>query len=150
MNAHSNDYHQDVIQRIHHRLDRFEDRIEKLDGQMSVINKWMGKLEVRNDRMEEIRTELMQAIGKIQTDMEASKLVTSRLQKSFEEETSENKGNKEIILQLLENDRNEREKLTQMIDGDKQRTQERFLKIWAVLGPVLASVLTSLFTKFLL
>jgi hypothetical protein len=55
---------------------------------------------------------------------------------------------KEIILQMLDNDKSDMEKLTQLIEGDKKRKQERFLRVWAVLGPVIASVLSSFFTKY--
>lgn len=92
----------------------------------------------------------MQVIGKIQAEMKINKHVTERVQKIMEAESSENKGNKEIILQLLENDRNEKEKLTQLIDDDKNRKQERFLKVWAIIGPVIASVLTSVLIRYLL
>lgn len=55
MDAGSKDFHQDTLQRLYHQLDRLENRIDQLEGQMVVTNKWVEKLEVRNDRMEEIR-----------------------------------------------------------------------------------------------
>ncbi|MED1824618.1 hypothetical protein [Brevibacillus agri] len=51
-------------------------------------------------------------------------------------------------MQLLNDDNRDKENLAQIIEGEKSRRQERFLQIWAVLGPVIASVLTSFFARF--
>jgi hypothetical protein len=38
-------------------------------------------------------------------------------------------------MQLLNNEKTDKDNLAQIIEGDKGRKQERFLQIWAVLGP---------------
>lgn len=122
------------MQRIYQKLDKFEERIDQLEGQMTVATKWLERIEHRLERMEDVRIDLLQAIAKLQTELKLR----------------EEKANKEkdIIMQLLNNDNRDKENLAQMIEGDRSRKQERFLQIWAVLGPVLASVLTSLFARF--
>ena len=123
---------QENVLRISQRLDKFEERIDKLEVQMTVATKWLERIEHRLVTMEESRSELLQAITKLQTELE--------LKRGSKE--------KEIILQMLDNDKSDMEKLTQLIEGDKKRKQERFLRVWAVLGPVIASVLSSFFTKY--
>ncbi|CAM5781696.1 MULTISPECIES: hypothetical protein [Brevibacillus] len=123
---------QENVLRISQRLDKFEERIDKLEVQMTVATKWLERIEHRLVKMEESRSELLQAITKLQTELE--------LKRGSKE--------KEIILQMLDNDKSDMEKLTQLIEGDKKRKQERFLRVWAVLGPVIASVLSSFFTKY--
>ncbi|USG64935.1 hemolysin XhlA family protein [Brevibacillus ruminantium] len=122
------------LRQMNRRLDNFEERIDKLEVQMSVATKWLERIEHRLERMEEARAELLKAMTKLQTELELKRGTTD----------------KEIILQMLDNDKHDREKLTHLIAGDKGRKQERFLQIWAVLGPVIASVLSSLFTKYFL
>jgi chromosome segregation ATPase len=129
-----NEIAQDSAQRIYQRLDKFEERIVQLEGQMSVATKWLERIEHRLQRMEEVRAELLQAITKLQTELELNRGTTE----------------KDIILQLLDNDKSDMEKLTELIEGDKGRKQERFLQIWAVLGPVIASVLSAWFTRYFL
>lgn len=122
------------VQRIYQRLDKFEERIDQLEGQMIVSSKWLERIEQRLGRMEEARADLLQALTKLQTELELKTGITDK--------------EKDIIMQLLNNDKKDRENLAQIIEGDKGRRQERFLQIWAVLGPVIASVLTSFFTRF--
>ncbi|QQE73929.1 hypothetical protein KDJ56_18965 [Brevibacillus composti] len=114
------------------RLDSFAERIDKLEVKISVATKWLERIEHRLERMEEARAELLTAITKLQTELELKRGPTE----------------KEIILQMLDNDKHDMQKLTDLIEGDKGRAQERFLQIWAVLGPVIASVLSSLFTRY--
>ncbi|MEJ8547912.1 hypothetical protein [Brevibacillus borstelensis] len=128
------DTQQENIQRISQRLDKFEERIDKLEVQMTVATKWLERIEQRLGKMEESRSELLQAITKLQTELE--------LKRGSKE--------KEIIMQMLDNDKSDMEKLTQLIEGDKKRKQERFLRVWAVLGPAIASILSSFLTKFFL
>jgi septal ring factor EnvC (AmiA/AmiB activator) len=139
----------DTIQWIHQRLDKFEERIDKLEGQESVATKWLEKIELRLERVEEVHPEMLRAIAKLQGELELNRMVTDRLQKSLEVVSQENRDNREIIMQLLESAKKDREALAQMIEGDKGRKHERFLQVWAILGPVIASVLTSLFSKYL-
>nr|WP_255309695.1 hypothetical protein [Brevibacillus sp. WF146] len=129
-----NEMTQDSVQRIYQRLDKFEERIDQLEGKMSVATKWLERIEHRLERMEEVRAELLQAITKLQTELELKRGTTE----------------KDLILQLLDHDKSDMEQFTKMIEGDKGRKQERFLQIWAVLGPVIASVISALFTKYLL
>ncbi|MGN7469583.1 hypothetical protein [Brevibacillus sp. SAFN-007a] len=122
------------MQRIYQKLDKFGERIDQLEGQMTIVTKWLERIEHRLERMEDVRIDLLQAIAKLQTEL-----------KVREEEASKEK---DIIMQLVNNDNRDKENLAQIIVGDKSRRQERFLQIWAVLGPVIASVLTSFFTRF--
>ncbi|MGG4496379.1 hypothetical protein [Brevibacillus reuszeri] len=120
--------------RIYQRLDKFEERIDQLEGQVTVATKWLERIEHRLERMEEVRVDLLQAIAKMQTE------IGFKLEKTDSE--------KDMIRQLLNNDKAYQENFAQLLEGEKSRKQERFLQIWAVLGPVLASVLTSFFAKF--
>ncbi|GED68795.1 hypothetical protein BRE01_24970 [Brevibacillus reuszeri] len=120
--------------RIYQRLDKFEERIDQLEGQVTVATKWLERIEHRLERMEEVRLDLLQAIAKMQTE------IGFKLEKTDSE--------KDMIRQLLNNDKAYQENFAQLLEGEKSRKQERFLQIWAVLGPVLASVLTSFFAKF--
>ncbi|MFP3387186.1 hypothetical protein [Brevibacillus sp. SIMBA_040] len=122
------------LQGIYQRLDKFEERIDQLEGQMIVATKWLERIEHRLERMEEVRADLLQAITKLQTELE------------FKSEHTDQE--KEIIKQLLNKDKSYQENFAQLLEGEKSRKQERFLQIWAILGPVLASVLTSFFTRF--
>jgi len=122
------------LQRIYQRLDKFEERIDQLEGQMIVATKWLERIEHRLERMEEVRADLLQAITKLQTELE------------FKSENTDQE--KEIIKQLLNKDKSYQENFAQLLEGEKSRKQERFLQIWAILGPVLASVLTSFFARF--
>ncbi|MDT3415716.1 SMC interacting uncharacterized protein involved in chromosome segregation [Brevibacillus aydinogluensis] len=123
----------DSAQRIYQRLDKFEERIDQLEGKMSVATTWLERIEHRLERMEEVRAELLQAITKLQTELELKRIT-----------------DKDFILKLLDHDRIDMEHITKMIEGDKGRKQERFLQIWAVLGPVLASIISALFAKYFL
>ena len=122
------------LQRIYQQLDKFEERIDQLEGQMNVATKWLERIEHRLERMEEVRADLLQAITKLQTELE------------FKSENTDQE--KEIIKQLLNKDKSYQENFAQLLEGEKSRKQERFLQIWAILGPVLASVLTSFFARF--
>ncbi|WNC14203.1 hypothetical protein [Brevibacillus brevis] len=124
------------LQRIYQRLDKFEERIDKLEGKMTVATRWLERIEHRLERMEEVRAELVQALTKLQTEIALKSGITDK--------------EKDIIMQLLNNEKTNQEKMAEMIEGDKGRKQERFLQIWAVLGPVIASVLTSFLTRFLM
>lgn len=124
------------LQRIYQRLDKFEERIDKLEGKMTVATRWLERIEHRLERMEEVRAELVQALTKLQTEIALKSGITDK--------------EKDIIMQLLNNEKTNQEKMAEMIEGDKGRKQERFLQIWAVLGPVFASVLTSFLTRFLM
>ncbi|MDR7315622.1 hypothetical protein [Brevibacillus nitrificans] len=124
------------LQRIYQRLDKFEERIDKLEGKVIVATKWLERIEHRLERMEEVRTELVQALTKLQTEIALKSGMTDK--------------EKDIIMQLLNNEKTDKDNLAQIIEGDKGRKQERFLQIWAVLGPVIASVLTSFFTCWLM
>lgn len=131
-----NDKQTDVdkqVQRIYQRLDKFEERIDQLEGQMTVATKWLERIEHRLERMEEVRIDLLQAIAKLQTELELKSESTDK--------------EKDIIMQLLNNDKSDKENLAQLLEGEKSRKQERFLQVWAVVGPVIASVLTSFFTR---
>jgi predicted nuclease with TOPRIM domain len=137
MTSGQQDMHNDTaqhVQRIYQRLDKFEERIDQLEGQMTVASKWLERIEQRLGRLEEVRADLLQALTKLQTELELKTGITDK--------------EKDIIMQLLNNDKKDRENLAQIIEGEKGRRQERFLQIWAVLGPVIASVLTSFFTRF--
>lgn len=137
MSSEQNDKAKDVdrqVQRIYQRLDKFEERIDQLEGQMIVATKWLERIEHRLERMEEVRADLLQAITKLQTELE------------FKSENTDQE--KEIIKQLLSKDKSYQENFAQLLEGEKSRKQERFLQIWAILGPVLASVLTSFFARF--
>lgn len=123
----------DSAQRIYQRLDKFEERIDQLEGKMSVATTWLERIEHRLERMEEVRAELLQAITKLQTELELKRIT-----------------DKDFILKLLDHDRIDMEHITKMIEGDKGRKQERFLQIWAVLGPMLASIISALFAKYFL
>lgn len=133
MTADQHDYPKDTIHRIYQILDKFEERIDQLEGQVTVATKWLERIEHRLARMEEVRADLLQAITKLQTELELKSGVTSK--------------ERDIIMQLLDHDITNKEKLAQLIEGEKGRKQERFLQIWAVLGPVIASVLTSFLTR---
>lgn len=122
------------IQRIYLKLDKFEERIDQLEGQMIVVTKWLERIEHRLGRMEDVRYDVLQVLTKLQTEMEMKAEKTEK--------------EKDIILQLLSNDNRDKETLAQMMEGEKGRKQERFLRVWAVLGPVIASVLSSFFTRF--
>ncbi|WP_211338255.1 hypothetical protein AAFJ72_18580 [Brevibacillus gelatini] len=122
------------MQRLYQKPGKFEERIDQLEGQVTVVTKWLERIEHRLERMEDVRIDVLQAIAKLETEL-----------KLREEKASKEK---DIIMQLLDNDNRDKENLTQIIEGDKSRRQERFLQIWAVLGPVLASVLTSFFARF--
>ncbi|RNB67665.1 hypothetical protein EDM55_19505 [Brevibacillus centrosporus] len=122
------------MQRIYQRLDKFEERIDKLEGKVTVATKWLERIEHRLERMEEVRAELVQALTKLQTEIAMKSGITDK--------------EKDIIMQLLNNEKTDKDNLAQIIEGDKGRKQERFLQIWAVLGPVIASVLTSFFTRW--
>ncbi|MFY0544314.1 hypothetical protein [Brevibacillus sp. H7] len=150
MTPNQHDYIHETLQRIHHRLDLFEERINKLEQQGSVAAKWLEKIELRLENEERSQPLILQAIAKLQVELEHSRLATEQLQRNLETEVQSSQDNKEIILQLLENDKSAKEHLTQLIEGEKGRKQERFLQIWAILGPVIASVLTTVFFKFLL
>jgi len=129
-----NDKQTDVdkhVQRIYQRLDKFEERIDQLEGQMTVATKWLERIEHRLERMEEVRIDLLQAIAKLQTELELKSETTDK--------------EKDIIMQLLNNDKSDKENLAQLLEGEKSRKQERFLQVWAIVGPVIASVLTSFF-----
>ncbi|MGZ0050841.1 hypothetical protein [Brevibacillus gelatini] len=122
------------MQRLYQKPGKFEERIDQLEGQVTVVTKWLERIEHRLERMEDVRIDVLQAIAKLETELKL------REEKATKE--------KDIIMQLLDNDNRDKENLTQIIEGDKSRRQERFLQIWAVLGPVLASVLTSFFARF--
>lgn len=128
------DIDQNDLQRIYQRLDKFEERIDKLEGKVTVATKWLERIEHRLERMEEVRAELVQALTKLQTEIAMKAGMTDK--------------EKDIIMQLLNNEKTDKENLAQIIEGDKGRKQARFLQIWAVLGPVIASVLTSFFSRF--
>lgn len=131
-----NDKQTDVdkqVQRIYQRLDKFQERIDQLEGQMTVATKWLERIEHRLERMEEVRIDLLQAIAKLQTELELKSESTDK--------------EKDIIMQLLNNDKSDKENLAQLLEGEKSRKQERFLQVWAIVGPVIASVLTSFFTR---
>ncbi|WP_312113871.1 hypothetical protein [Brevibacillus reuszeri] len=137
MTPEQNDKIKDIdkqLLRIYQRLDKFEERIDQLEGQVTVATKWLERIEHRLERMEEVRVDLLQAIAKMQTE------IGFKLEKTDSE--------KDMIRQLLNNDKAYQENFAQLLEGEKSRKQERFLQIWAVLGPVLASVLTSFFAKF--
>jgi len=137
MSSEQNDKTKDLdkqLQRIYQQLDKFEERIDQLEGQMIVATKWLERIEHRLERMEEVRADLLQAITKLQTELE------------FKSENTDQE--KEIIKQLLNKDKSYQENFAQLLEGEKSRKQERFLQIWAILGPVLASVLTSFFARF--
>jgi len=137
MSSEQNDKAKDLdrqLQRIYQQLDKFEERIDQLEGQMIVATKWLERIEHRLERMEEVRADLLQAITKLQTELE------------FKSENTDQE--KEIIKQLLNKDKSYQENFAQLLEGEKSRKQERFLQIWAILGPVLASVLTSFFARF--
>jgi len=137
MSSEQNDKAKDLdrqLQRIYQQLDKFEERIDQLEGQMNVATKWLERIEHRLERMEEVRADLLQAITKLQTELE------------FKSENTDQE--KEIIKQLLNKDKSYQENFAQLLEGEKSRKQERFLQIWAILGPVLASVLTSFFARF--
>ncbi|MDF2679190.1 MAG: hypothetical protein K0R47_380 [Brevibacillus sp.] len=130
------DFEQNHLQRIYQRLDKFEERIDKLEGKVTVATKWLERIEHRLERMEEVRAELVQALAKLQTEISLKSGMTDK--------------EKDIIMQLLNNEKTDKDNLAQIIEGDKGRKQERFLQIWAVLGPVIASVLTSFLTRLLM
>jgi len=137
MSSEQNDKTKDLdkqLQRIYQQLDKFEERIDQLEGQMIVATKWLERIEHRLERMEEVRADLLQAITKLQTELE------------FKSENTDQE--KEIIKQLLNKDKSYQENFAQLLEGEKSRKQERFLQIWAILGPVLASVLTSFFARY--
>ena len=137
MSSEQNDKAKDLdrqLQRIYQQLDKFEERIDQLEGQMNVATKWLERIEHRLERMEEVRADLLQAITKLQTELE------------FKSENTDQE--KEIIKQLLNKDKSYQENFAQLLEGENSRKQERFLQIWAILGPVLASVLTSFFARF--
>ncbi len=150
MTPNQKDYLQETLQRIHGRLDLFEQRIDKLEGQGSVVTKWLERIELRLEREEASHPQILQAITKLQTELEHSRKVTEQLQRSLETEIQNNQDSKDIILQLLENDKSAKEHLTQLIEGEKDRKQERFLQLWAIAGPVIASILTALFSEYFL
>lgn len=130
------DFDQHHLQRIYQRLDKFEERIDKLEGKVTVATKWLERIEHRLERMEEVRAELVQALAKLQTEISLKSGMTDK--------------EKDIIMQLLNNEKTDKDNLAQIIEGEKGRKQERFLQIWAVLGPVIASVLTSFLTRLLM
>ncbi|CAM3412420.1 MULTISPECIES: hypothetical protein [Brevibacillus] len=124
----------DQIRRMDQRLDKFEDRMDQLEGQMALATKWLERIEKRLENMDGSRIQLLQAITKLQTEAEVKTFMTDK--------------DKDIIMKLLNNESREKDQAVRSIEEDKSRKQERFLQIWAILGPVLASVLASLFTKF--
>lgn len=126
----------DQIRRMDQRLDKFEDRMDQLEGQMALATKWLERIEKRLENMDGSRIQLMQAITKLQTEAEVKTFMTDK--------------DKDIIMKLLNNESREKDQAARNMEEDKSRKQERFLQIWAILGPVLASVLASLFTKFFL
>jgi len=149
MTPNQRDYLQETLQRIQQRLDMFEERIDKLEQQGSVATAWLEKIEHRLGREEEANPLILQAMTKLQAELEHGRKATEQLQRSLEAEIQNNQDSKEIILQLLENEKNAKDQMTQMVENDQGRKQERFLQIWAILGPVIASVLTSLFSTYL-
>ncbi|RNB71258.1 hypothetical protein EDM52_15880 [Brevibacillus invocatus] len=122
------------MRRMDQRLDKFEDRMDQLEGQMALATKWLERIEKRLENMDGSRIQLLQAITKLQTEAEVKTFMTDK--------------DKDIIMKLLNNESREKDQAVRSIEEDKSRKQERFLQIWAILGPVLASVLASLFTKF--
>jgi uncharacterized coiled-coil protein SlyX len=58
------------LQRIYQRLDKFEERIDKLEGKVTFATKWLERIEHRLERMEEVRAELVQALTKLQTEID--------------------------------------------------------------------------------
>ena len=122
------------IQRIYLKLDKFAERIDQLEGQMIVVTKWLERIEQRLGLMEDVRYDVLQVLNKLQTELEMKVEKTEK--------------DKDIILQLLSNDNRDKEALAQYMEVEKDRKQERFLQVWAVLGPVIASVLSSFFTRF--
>lgn len=124
----------DQIRKMDQRLDKFEDRMDQLEGQMALATKWLERIEKHLENMDGSRIQLLQAITKLQTEAEVKTFMTDK--------------DKDIIMKLLDNESREKDQAVRSIEEDKSRKQERFLQIWAILGPVLASVLASLFTKF--
>lgn len=124
------------IRRMDQRLDKFEDRMDQLEGQMALATKWLERIEKRLENMDGSRIQLLQAITKLQTEAEVKNFMTDK--------------DRDIIMKLLNNESREKDQAVRSMEEDKSRKHERFLKIWAILGPVLASVLASLFTKFFL
>ncbi|ASJ55790.1 hypothetical protein BP422_20870 [Brevibacillus formosus] len=122
------------IQRIYLKLDKFEERIDHLEGQMIIVTKWLERIEHRLGRMEDVRYDVLQVLNKLQTELETKAEKTEK--------------DKDIILQLLSNENRDKEAHAQFMEVEKDRKQERFLQVWAVLGPVIASVLSSFFTRF--
>ncbi|WP_188066059.1 hypothetical protein [Brevibacillus brevis] len=122
------------IQRIYLKLDKFEERIDQLEGQMLVVTKLLERIEHRLGRMEDVRYDVLQVLNKLHTELETKAEKTEK--------------DKDIILQLLSNENRDKEALAQFMEVEKDRKQERFLQVWAVLGPVIASVLSSFFTRF--
>lgn len=121
------------MQRIYQKLDKFEERTDQLEGQMTIVTKWLERIEHRLERLEDVRIDLLQAIAKLQTELKLR----------------EEKANKERYHHAAI----ERRQSGQGKSGTdhrrrKSRRQERFLQIWAVLGPVIASVLTSFLPDF--
>jgi len=105
-----NDKQTDVdkhVQRIYQRLDKFEERIDQLEGQMTVATKWLERIEHRLERMEEVRIDLLQAIAKLQTELELKSETTDK--------------EKDIIMQLLNNDKSDKENLAQLLEGEKKQ-----------------------------
>lgn len=119
---------------MNRRMDKFEDRMDQLEGQMALATKWLERIEKRLENMDETRIQLLQEMTKLQTEAEVKNFMTDK--------------EKDIIMKLLNNESREKSQVVRSMEEDKARKHERFLQIWAILGPVLASVLASLFTKF--
>jgi len=110
MSSEQNDKAKDLdrqLQRIYQQLDKFEERIDQLEGQMNVATKWLERIEHRLERMEEVRADLLQAITKLQTELE------------FKSENTDQE--KEIIKQLLNKDKSYQENFAQLLEGEKKQ-----------------------------
>ncbi|MGG1660749.1 hypothetical protein [Brevibacillus sp. NRS-1366] len=122
------------VQRIYQRLDKFEERVDQLEGQMIAATKWLERIEHRLERMEEVRVDLLQALAKLQTELELKSEKTDK--------------EKDIIRQLLNNDKSDKENFAQLLEGEKAGSKSGFYKygrLWDPLSPPFLLLFCSIF-----
>lgn len=131
-----------AITRLHERVDEHANRLGHLEGWVKSLQNVQQRQDDRIEKVEQTSQQLLISVAQVQNQLTSLERHSMRLEQTV---IDENKENRRIITQLLDNDKQRDSEMLSVSEADKGRRQELFLKVWSILGPAIAAGLTVLF-----
>lgn len=131
-----------ALARLHERVDQHATRLGQLEGHVQSMQGIQKKHDYRLEKVEQTNQQLLLSVSQVQNQLTSLEKQSLSLEKTI---LQENRDNREIINKLLVHDQERDKQMVNLTEEDKKRNQERWLKVWGILGPVVAAAVTAWF-----